>query len=187
VKTVTSILFTFQFLNMKYRLLLFTALLFFSVFATAQLKSATLQASGLTCAMCSNAINKALSKLEFVSSVEPDLNKSAFIIQFKQGAAVDFDLMRKKVEEAGFSVAKLEVVAMFDQFQLKKNQVSNWNGMEFYLLQGKDQTLNGEYTITILDKHFVLPKEYKRLSALTAAESYKTGMSNGKRIYHIGI
>src|SRR5690349_2814261 len=82
--------------------------------ASAQFKSATLQASGLTCAMCSNAINKSLKTLSFIEKVETDLNKSSFVITFKDGADINFDQLRKKVEDAGFSVAKLQIVTNFN-------------------------------------------------------------------------
>jgi len=42
----------------------------------AQISSATLQASGLTCAMCTKAINKSLEQLNFVESVKPDIHRA---------------------------------------------------------------------------------------------------------------
>jgi hypothetical protein len=47
--------------------------------------------------------------------------------------------------------------------------------------------LNGEQTITIIDKNFVPVKEYKKFAALTKAESFKTGLEQGSRIYHVTI
>ena len=59
--------------------------------SSAQFTKATLQATGLTCAMCSNAINKALLQVPFVESVKSDIKNSAFNIAFKQGQAVEID------------------------------------------------------------------------------------------------
>ena len=58
--------------------------LMYSVIAHPQFTKANLQASGLTCALCSNAINKALQKLSFVASVKPDIKNSSFDIVFKE-------------------------------------------------------------------------------------------------------
>ncbi|MES1224202.1 MAG: heavy-metal-associated domain-containing protein, partial [Bacteroidota bacterium] len=75
----------------------------------AQFTKATLQASGLTCAMCNNAINKALKGLAFVGTVKSDIKNASFDIVFKEGEAVDIDAIRAAVEDAGFFVAKLKV------------------------------------------------------------------------------
>ena len=70
----------------------------FSLHATAQIKKVSLQASGLTCSMCSNSIFKALKTLDFVDNVEANIKTSTFAITFKQGAKVDMDKLKKKVE-----------------------------------------------------------------------------------------
>ena len=57
----------------------------------AQFTKATLQASGLTCSMCNNAINKALKALPFVSSVKSDIKNASFDMVFKEGAPADID------------------------------------------------------------------------------------------------
>lgn len=158
-----------------------------SLSANAQFKSATLQASGLTCAMCSNAINKALSKLSFIEKVESEISTSSFKIRFKDGAAVDFDEMRKKVEGAGFSIAKLQVVTVFNNVNVKNGVPFVVEGANFNFIDNKEQVLNGEQTITIIDRNFIPAKEYKKYSLTTKAESYKTGVFDGKRVYHITI
>src|SRR3982750_633164 len=87
---------------------------FSSSAATAQFKSASLQASGLTCAMCTKAINNSLEELPFIKSVKADIKSSTFNIVFKDGGKVDIDQLKNAVEEAGFSVAKLKLTANFD-------------------------------------------------------------------------
>ena len=59
-----------------------------TLLAEAQFSKANLQATGLTCAMCSNAINKALQKLPFVESVKADIKNSSFSIAFRTGSIV---------------------------------------------------------------------------------------------------
>jgi len=57
----------------------------------AQFTKARLQATGLTCAMCSNAVNKALQKLSFVEKVYSDIKNSAFDIRFRKDVVVNID------------------------------------------------------------------------------------------------
>ena len=83
---------------------MFIAVLF-SVAAKAQITKVTIQASGLTCSMCSNSINKAIKSLSFVENVNANIKNSSFDISFKPNEVVDFDKLKKKVEDAGFLVA----------------------------------------------------------------------------------
>src|SRR3978361_1638797 len=70
-----------------------------------QVTKVSLQASGLTCSMCSNSINKALKTLDFVDKIDADIKTYTFEISFKANSNVDFDKIRKKVENAGFTVS----------------------------------------------------------------------------------
>ncbi len=79
----------------------------------AQFTKATLQATGLTCAMCSKAINKALMEVPFVESVKSDIKNSSFNMVFKPGQEVMVDALKKAVEDAGFSVGNLNITVNF--------------------------------------------------------------------------
>lgn len=166
---------------------LFVICLLIGLSTSAQFKSATLQASGLTCAMCSNAINKSLKTLPFVEKVEADIKTSSFIISFKGGADINFDQLRRKVEDAGFSVAKLQVVTNFNNVSVQNEQSITIDGKQLYFLAVKQQQLSGEKTITIVDKNFLSAKEYKKYAGQTKAESFKTGEVKGVRVYHVTI
>ena len=71
------------------------------------IKKVSLVASGLTCSMCSKAIFKALSKLDFVEEVKVDIEKSMYILTFKNGKKVEVDQIKTAVTDAGFSVQSL--------------------------------------------------------------------------------
>ncbi|HMO32486.1 MAG TPA: heavy-metal-associated domain-containing protein [Lacibacter sp.] len=169
------------------RFLLTGALLLCYLLGPAQVQSARLQASGLTCAMCSNSIQKALQTLDFVSSIDADLEQSAFIIQFKTGASVDFDALRRKVEGAGFSVARLDVQVLFSGQRLFSNQPVELGTLFLVLVGGKEELLHGLKSIRVVDKNFVLPKEFKKLETQIRAATYKTGTHEGRRVYHVTI
>ena len=163
----------------------------------AQFTKATLQASGLTCAMCNNAINKALKVLPFVSSVKSDIKNASFDIAFKEGEAPDIDAIRIAVEDAGFFVAKLQMTGNFDNVAVKNDEHVVIGGKTFHFLEVNDQVLNGEKTLTILDKNFLTMKEFKRVSRATkmaclqsgkaANCCVKDGIAQDSRIYHVTI
>jgi copper chaperone CopZ len=170
---------------MKNLILIF--LISFCFTAKAQVTKVSLQASGLTCSMCSNAINKALKSLDFVEKVDANIKNSTFDIAFKANSAVDFDKLKKKVEDAGFFVAKFFVTMHFENVDITNDADVNVGTTVFRFLNVKNETLSGDKTIRLLDKGFVPAKEYKKNSSLTKAASYKTGEQNGKRIFHVTI
>src|SRR5438132_11221812 len=106
---------------MKKVMLLCTAVVLM-ITARAQFDKATLQATGLTCAMCSNAINKALKKVSFIQSVDADIKNSSFNIVFKKDAEVDIDALRKAVEDAGFSVGGLKLTGQFKDIKIANDE-----------------------------------------------------------------
>ena len=71
------------------------------------IKKVTLMASGLTCSMCSKAIFKTLTKLDFVEEVKVDIEKSMYILTFKTGKKVEIDQIKLAVTGAGFGVQSL--------------------------------------------------------------------------------
>lgn len=164
----------------------------------AQFNKAELQASGLTCSMCSNAINKALKTLPFVESVQTDLNKNLFTIVFKKDLQPDFDAISKKVEDAGFAVAKFWVSGNVKDLSIDPDTHVELNGLNLHFMNVKPQTLNGPARFQVIDRHFVLAKDYKKLSMETGMPCYQTGVLGdcckplrgdgaGNRVYHVTI
>jgi copper chaperone CopZ len=162
-------------------------LICFCFAAKAQVTKVSLQASGLTCSMCSNAINKALQSLNFVEKVDANIKNSTFDIAFKPNSNVDFDKLKKKVEDAGFFVANFKVTVHFDNIAVASDTHVDLGTTTFHFLNIKAATLSGDKTIRLLDKGFVPAKEYKKNSSLTKMACYKTGEKNGKRIFHVTI
>ena len=153
----------------------------------AQVKTVNIQASGLTCSMCSNSIFKALQTLDFVDKVDANIKNSSFNISFKPGTDIDFDKLKAKVEDAGFFVANFTVVLNFAKLAIANDTHVNVGKSVFHFLNVKNTELSGDQTIRLLDKGFVSAKEYKKNSSLTKMACYKTGEENGKRIFHVTI
>jgi copper chaperone CopZ len=179
------------------KLLLILMVTLLAVSSNAQFTKATLQATGLTCAMCSNAINKALQKVPFVESVKSDIKNSSFSIVFKSGAEESIDAIKKAVEDAGFSVGSLKLTGNFSEVKIEKDQHIKIGNENFHFLNADGQVLKGEQTITVVDKNFVTEKQYKKYSAATkmscmqtgkaASCCVKDGIAADERVYHVTI
>ena len=111
--------------------------------------------------MCSNAINKALKTLDFVLQVEADIKTSTFEISFKPNSAVDFDRIKSKVENAGFTVTGFVATIHFNNVKVINSQPVTIEDKTFLFTNMKDQSLNGIKKVKVLDRGFVSPKEYK--------------------------
>ena len=165
--------------------------------ASAQFTKASLQATGLTCAMCSNAINKALLEVPFVESVKPDIKNSAFNMVFKKDQKVEIDALRKAVEDAGFSVGSLKMTGHFNDVKVENDKHVEIGDENFHFLNTTGQVLDGEKTITIVDKNFLTARQFKKfsnttkmscvLTGKTAACCLKEGVPVGTRVYHVTI
>lgn len=159
-----------------------------SVVAHTQFTKANLQASGLTCALCSNAINKALQKLSFVASVKPDIKNSSFDIVFKEGNEVSIDELKNAVENAGFSVASLKITGNFENIPLQKDGYAKIGNQAFYFLNASGEPLRGEKTITIVGKNFMTANTFKKYSDKLRPASSSSGKfdnaANTLHVYH---
>ena len=172
-------------------------LAFFALTIQAQFTKASLQASGLTCSMCSKAVKVALEKVPFVQEVKVNIKNQEYAISFKENSDPDFDALKKAVEDAGFSVASLKVTGNFNDVSLHKDKHVQIDGKNFLFLTSADKVLNGEQTITIVDKDFLSAKDFKKYSAFTKMECMKTGHAGSccekdgihteERIYHVII
>jgi len=167
--------------------LIIIILVLFSGITNAQIKTVNIQASGLTCSMCSNSIFKALKTLDFVEKVDPNIKSSSFEISFKPDANVDFDKLKAKVEDAGFFVANFTVNYHFDGLAITNDKHVTVGKTVFHFLNVEDAVLTGDKKIRFLNKGFLSAKEFKKNSSLTKMPCYKTGEEEGTRIFHVTI
>lgn len=165
------------------KLLVSTIILFASVIVKAQISKAELTATGLTCSMCSKATYKQLTALPEVEKVETDLNKTAFILHFKNGSTVNPGDLKKAVEDAGFAVGELVVVFNFNNQKAEDNSSFTQDNITYTFMDTKPGLLAGEVKVQILDKGFVVEKEYKKLSKLI--KKYPGYAKADNNSYHI--
>ena len=166
---------------------------FITINTQAQIKSAALTASGLTCSMCSKSIYKALTRLSYVASVDVDIEKSAYNIIFKKDAKVDIDGLKKAVEGAGFAVAELKVTADVQNVEVYNDAHVIIANQNFHFVNVEKRQLAGETTFRIVDKKYLPDAEYSKYKGMTTMKCIETGYMGGccpkdkspkTRIYH---
>ncbi len=144
------------------RALLLLLMIATSNLSRAQFTGATLQVSGLTCPMCSRAVQKSLEKVTFIETVKANIKTQEYIVSFKKNSAISFDELRKAIEDAGFSVARLQVTGNFENIKVKEDEALKINGQTFYFLNGENMVLNGAKTVTIVEKDFLTEKAFRK-------------------------
>jgi copper chaperone CopZ len=155
--------------------------------ASAQFEKAEVQVSGLTCSMCQLATEKALKTIDFVSDIKPDLNKNVFVLTFKKDKTINFDLIKKKVKDAGFSVSKLVATFNFNKLSVSNNSVFNYGGNSYRIVNVQDKVLNGNVRLTLISNGFIPNGDFKKYASQISDPSYKTGMSNKEKVFHVTI
>lgn len=128
----------------------------------AQFSQARLQATGLTCALCSKAIHEALMQLPFVDSVRADIKSSAFDIQFKSDATVQVEVMRTAVEEAGFFVGalQLKLAKPFTEAE-RTGRAFNRESSTYRLLEA----WRPGASLQVIGRGYMTEKDFKKIAA----------------------
>lgn len=129
----------------------------------AQFSEAKLQATGLTCALCSKAIHQALEKLPFVQKVSARIKESAFDIVAKPGESIAPDQIRDAVEEAGFFIGALYLIRAAASEPLEFNKPFKEGQRYFTVIEAAQRGEAKAYQV--LNEHFLTEKAYAKISA----------------------
>lgn len=133
-----------------------------TMISKAQMSKIELQATGLTCSMCSNAIYKQLETIPGVEKIDTDLNTNTFTVALKQGNTLTPRVFKEKVEKAGFFVGSFIATA----------DISTQNN--YIIINGKSKSQKAT-RFKVLDKGYLTDKEYKK-----ALKNYKEIASYSK-------
>lgn len=131
--------------------------------SNAQISKVEIMATGLTCSMCSNAINKQLKSLTQVDSIGTDLNTNTFTVYFKKDNTLQPKVLKNAVEKAGFFVGSMVLTAKFDTPKIEDNATVKIDDVTYTFIDIKNPIAHGETKYRVLDKGFVTQKEYKKL------------------------
>jgi copper chaperone CopZ len=160
----------------------------------AQTTKVSLEASGLTCSMCSKAVLNALEQVDNVGKVRVDIKNQKYNISFEDDSKIDFDALAQAVEDAGFSIASFTVTTDVRNTTLQKDQHILIGNQYFHFLNASSQKLDGSTSFTIVDKNFTSAKDFKKYSSMSKMECVQNGKASsccksdnikeGTRIYH---
>ena len=159
--------------NIKYIVLILIVALF-STAASAQISKAEIIATGLTCSMCSNAINKQLQSLPEAVNVETDLNTNTFTVTLKEGNKLTPATFKEKVEKAGFFIGSLVLTV--------PSETANKSP---YIIVKDVTKKSKEIQIQVLDKGYVVDKEFKKLAK--AYKNIPTYASSNEADFHVKV
>lgn len=154
-----------------------------SIQANAQISKAELVATGLTCSMCSNAINKQFKAMPEVEKVDIDLNSNTFTIYLKKENSLSPKSFKDRVEKAGFFVGSLVITMPFDNIKAADNLLYTTKEASYVFVDTKPQTLKGQVKVQVLDKGFVTQKEYKKLQK--SFSKYPSYAANNDKNFHL--
>ena len=176
------------------KIFLASIILVASLTINAQVTKVSLQASGLTCSMCSKAVLTALQNVSFVEKVQVDIKNQQYNVTFKPSANPDLDALADAVKDAGFGVASFTVTANVDAVTLKKDDHVRIGNQYFHFLNAASQQLSGETSFTIVDRQYTTSKNFKKYSGMSRMECVQTGkaasccardeVKEQTRIYH---
>jgi hypothetical protein len=133
-----------------------------------------------------------------VKKIDTDINKNLFTVYFADSAKIQIDDFRKKVEGAGYSIARLNLYLNMDPVTVKNDAHLMLSDILYHFMNIKEQRLAGIVKMQVLDKGFTSAKEYKKNSQYTRMECFKTGymekcctgmpaVAGNPRIYHVTI
>lgn len=159
------------------------AVLLSNISAFAQISKAEIVATGLTCSMCSNAINKQLKSLPDVDKVAIDLNSNTFTVILKQNNSVSPRLLKERVEKAGFFVGSMVITMDFNNQKIQDNLKIKKGDLNIIFIDSDSKTINGLSKFKVLDKGYLVAKEYKKLAKTYA--NYTTYAASNENDYHL--
>ena len=159
---------------MKKNYILIILLFILSKNGLSQLVKIELQATGLTCSMCSLSIQKQLKTIHEVDSIYTNIETSTYFILLKKNNNLTPNLFKEKVEKAGFFVGSFIATANLDA--MDKN---------LYILVDDCKLGHREVKFQVIDKGFVTAKAFKKLSK--QYKSLVTYTANNENDFHIKL
>lgn len=164
--------------NSKIKIVL-TAVLFVLavVQGNAQISKVEIVATGLTCSMCSNAINKQLKSMPEVESVSTDLNTNTFTVQLKANNTLTPKALKNSIEKTGFFIGSLVLTVDLGAVNGQENEkVQNQSGT--YVFAEKAKKSSGPMQVQLLNEGFVTKKEFKKSAKMLAKYADVLGQEN---------
>ncbi len=163
--------------------ILTTIVVLLSTNSFAQISKVEIIATGLTCSMCSNAINKQLKKLPEVEKVTIDLNTNTFTVILKKDNTITPKILKESVQKAGFFVGSMIVTMNFEKQKIDTNSKLKKNNLNLIFIDTDPKTLDGLTKFRVLDKGYIITKDFKK--NLKLYSKYPTYLLDNDDDYHV--
>ncbi|MDB5256540.1 MAG: hypothetical protein JWM14_1235 [Chitinophagaceae bacterium] len=160
---------------------------FFPVVSKAQFISATLGINGLTCSMCSYAVQTELERLPFVEKATLNLNTNIAIILFKTGQKVNIRQVVEAVYKAGFSVGYTEADFIFNEQEVSDQFIFSYDGFHYQFLKPAQLVLNGKTTLKFIDKKYLRKKAYSFWEPMIKESLNGKTKADAENLYHVTL
>jgi copper chaperone CopZ len=128
----------------------------------AQISKAEIIATGLTCSMCSNAINKQLKAMPEVEKVMIDLNNNTFVVNLKNNSLVTPQMLKSNIEKTGFFVGSMILTMDANKVEPKDNSSFKNASGTYVFVNPDEKPANEKLRLKVLNSGFVTKKEYKQ-------------------------
>lgn len=169
---------------MKTKIMLAILLVFATrIVSYSQITKAEIMATGLTCSMCSNAINKQLKALPEVESVTTDLNTNTFTVQLKKDNQITPLTLKQRVEKAGFFVGSMIITLKLDNPKWNDKTSLTQKDYTYVLVDNATNQVKDQIEAKVMDKGFLTPKEYKKM--LKSLSKYPTYTAADEKTFHL--
>ena len=152
--------------NIKYILLCFVLIVTMSSYA--QITKAEIIATGLTCSMCSNAINKQLKSMDEVANVSTNLNTNTFTVTLKQNSTLTANTLKESVEKTGFFIGSMVLTIDLGTVKIAENEKLTKRSGTYVFVNGGDKAIEGLVKVQVLNEGFVTKKEFKKAAKMHA-------------------
>ncbi len=169
----------------KYITLFIVTLYCNNLFAQTEITKVELVVTGLTCSMCSKATHKKLETISSIATIKANIKTTSFTITFKPNATIDINDLKKKVEDAGFSVGALVLYIKGSGVFVKNNTTVTANNAQYIFIQSYPKNIEGEVQAKVLDKGFITKKEYKEMAKQLA--TYPTYGKAASNQFHVKV
>ncbi|KDN56876.1 heavy-metal-associated domain-containing protein [Flavobacterium seoulense] len=154
-------------INIKKQLIVFV-MLFSIINSYSQISKAEIIATGLTCSMCSNAINKQLKAMPEVEKVMIDLNNNTFVVNLKNNSLVTPQMLKSNIEKTGFFVGSMILTMDVKNAEVKDNSSFKNASGTYVFVNPVEKTINETLKLKVLNSGFVTKKEYKQSAKMLA-------------------
>lgn len=133
-----------------------------SMSASAQIQKMQVGVNGLTCSQCSRSVYKKLSQLEFIQSVEMDLNAHTSTIILKDPNNYDVDRIAQAVIDAGYSVRSMKLFFDKKGLEFKDGHFVSAH-QKFYFTEKDPQNIKAHFEAVVIGKKYNSEKKMNKL------------------------